>query len=268
VAILLVLVPMHAFAAAQPVPPQQLEQAVRHAMQSSEYDWRLPVPAAPTPQGVPWVVRVTERVIDSLKSIFRAIGDAISAFFDWLRKLFEIAGAPNAGALPRSALNWSLYVLIALVLFLAGWIAWRRRWFQRARPKPAPSALEAVRLDAEDLTADRLPEDGWLELAARSIAEGNFHFALRAYYLANLAWLGRHEFLTIHAGKTNREYELELRRRARGFAEARQQFAMNIAAFERAWYGQHAVSADDAAEFRGRTESIKSALAAPQGAVA
>jgi hypothetical protein len=142
------------------------------------------------------------------------------------------------------------------------------RWFQRARPKPAAPALQAVRLDAEDLTADRLPEDGWLELAARSIAEGNFRFALRAYYLANLAWLGRHEFLTIHPGKTNREYELELRRRARGFAEARQQFAANIAAFERAWYGQHAVSAEDAAEFRERTESTKSTLAAPQGAVA
>jgi uncharacterized protein DUF4129 len=217
--------------------------------------------------GIPWLVRVTERLIDGLKSIFHAIGRAIGSFFEWLRKLFEIAGPPGTGALPKSALHWSLYVLIALVLFLAGWIAWRR-WFQRARPKPAAPALEAVRLDAEDLAADRLPEDGWLELAARSIEEGNFRFALRAYYLANLAWLGRHEFLTIHAGKTNREYELELRRRARGFVEARQQFAANITAFERAWYGQHAVSADDAAEFRARTQGIKSALAAPRGAVA
>ena len=263
-AILLLFLPVHAFAN---VPPQQLQDAVRQTMQSSEYDWRLPA-RSEVPTGVPWLVRVTERLIDGLKSIFHAIGKAIDAFFDWLRKLFEIAGAPGTGALPKSALHWSLYVLIALVLFLAGWIAWRRRWFQRARPKPAAPALQAVRLDAEDLTADRLPEDGWLELAARSIAEGNFRFALRAYYLANLAWLGRHEFLTIHPGKTNREYELELRRRARGFAEARQQFAANIAAFERAWYGQHAVSAEDAAEFRERTESTKSTLAAPQGAVA
>jgi hypothetical protein len=268
VAILLVLVPMHAFAAAQPVPPQQLEQAVRHAMQSSEYDWRLPVPAAPTPQGVPWVVRVTERVIDSLKSIFRAIGDAISAFFDWLRKLFQMVGAPGTGALPTKGLHWSLYVLIGVVLFVAGWIAWRRRWFQRARPQPAAPALEAIRLDAEDLTADRLPEESWLELAARMLQEQNFRLALRAYYLANLAWLGRHEFLTIDSGKTNREYELELRRKARAFTEPRQLFATNVAAFERAWYGQHAVSADDTGEFRQRIESIKQALAARIGAAA
>ena len=258
-AILIVLLPMHAFAA---VPPRQLEQSVRQAMQSSEYDWRLPVPAAAAPQGIPWLVRVTDRLIDGLKSIGHAIGKAIDAFFDWLRKLLELSGAPRAGALPKTGLHWGLYFLLAFVLFLAGWMVWRRRWFQRARPEPSAPALEAIRLDAEDLTADRLPEESWLELAARSIGERNFRFALRAYYLANLAWLGRSQYLAIHPGKTNREYEQELRRKARAFGEARQLFAENIAAFECAWYGQHEVSADDAAEFRRRIESIKGALTA------
>ena len=100
------------------------------------------------------------------------------------------------------------------------------------------------------------------------VKEENFRLALRAYYLADLAWLGRNRFLTIHAGKTNREYELELRRKARQFAEARQLFGQNVTAFERAWYGQHAVSAEDAAEFRQRIESIKRALAALREAAA
>jgi hypothetical protein len=263
-AILLVLIPLHAFAN---VPPQQLEQSVRQTMQASEYDWRLPAPAA-APRSVPWLVRVTQRLMDGLQSIFHAIGKAIEGFFDWLRKLFQISGSPRAGALPTAGLHWWLYVLIAVVLSLAAWIVWRRSRFARARPKPVTPALQAVRLDAEDLTADRLPEDGWLDLAARSIEEGNFRFALRAYYLANLAWLGHNRFLTIDAGKTNREYELELRRKARAFSEARQWFGLNIAAFERSWYGQHAVSADDAGEFRKRSESIKRALAVPQEAVA
>ncbi|HUB80407.1 MAG TPA: DUF4129 domain-containing protein [Bryobacteraceae bacterium] len=263
--LLLLLLPFHAFGN---VPPQQLEQPVRQAMQSSEYDWRLPARAETAPQGVPWLIRVTDKLIDGLKSIFHAIGKAIDSFFQWLRKLFAIAGQQNEGTLPKSGLHWSLYVLIALVLLVAGWIAWRRRWFVRAPPKAPAPALEAVRLDAEDLTVDRLPEDGWLELAERMIAEGNFRLALRAYYLANLAWLGRNQFLTIDAGKTNREYELELRRRARAFAGARREFAVNIAAFERAWYGRHEVSAGEASEFHGRTESIKMALAAPRGAAA
>jgi hypothetical protein len=80
--------------------------------------------------------------------------------------------------------------------------------------------------------------------------------------------LGRSHFLIIHPGKTNREYELELRRKARAFPEARQLFAANVLAFERAWYGQHEVSAEGAAEFQARIESMKQALAAPQGAVA
>jgi hypothetical protein len=264
-AILLVLLPSHSFAA---VAPHELEQSVRHAMQAPEYDWRLPVPAAAAPQGIPWLVRVTDRLIDGLKSIFRAIGKAIDAVIDWLRKLFDISSAPRTGALPTTGLHWGLYLLIAFVVFLTAWIAWRRRWFQRARPKPAALALEAIRLDADELTADRLPEESWLELAARSLQEGNFRFALRAYYLANLAWLGRGKFLTIHPGKTNREYELELRRKARAFAAARELFAANIAAFEGAWYGQHEVSDGDADEFRQRTERIKQALAAPRGAAA
>ena len=273
-AVLLVLLPLHAFAA---VSPRELEQSVRQAMQSSEYDWRLPVPAAAAPREVPWLVRVTDRLIDGIQAVFRAIGRAIDRLFDWLRDLFGLRSAPT-GALPKAGLHWGLYLLIAFVVFLAAWIAWRRRWFRKARPKAAAAhGIAAIRLDADDLTADRLPEESWLELAARSLGERNFRFALRAYYLANLAWLGQGEpgrgpFLTIHPGKTNREYELELRRKARDFAEARELFALNVAAFERAWYGQHEVSAEDAEGFHQRIDGIKAALAAapaaPRGAAA
>jgi len=265
VLILLVLMPVHGFAA---VPRQQLEDSVRQAMQASEYDWRLPVAAADGPHGAPWLIRATDHIIDFLKAIFRAIGRGIQAIFDWLRKLFGVTGDATPGTLPRSGLNWTLYLLIALVVSLAVWIAWRRRWFQPARPKTVAPALAAIRLDDAELTADRLPEDGWMELAARALQEGNFRFALRAYYLANLAWLGHSQFLTINLGKTNREYEIELRRRARGFTEARELFAANIAAFESAWYGQHPVTVEGATEFRARIDRVKAVLTPPQGAAA
>jgi hypothetical protein len=156
-----------------------------------------------------------------------------------------------------------MYILIAAVVLIALWIAWRRRWFNRARPKlAAVYSLPAIDLDAEELTANRLPEESWLDLAARSLDERNFRLALRAFYLANLAWLGRREFLTIHPGKTNREYETELRRKARSFAEARRLFSVNVAAFERAWYGLHEVTADDAVEFRRRTDAMKQGVPA------
>jgi hypothetical protein len=121
-------------------------------------------------------------------------------------------------------------------------------------------AAPAIRLDAEDLTADRLPEEEWLALAERALAEQNPRLAMRAFYLATLAWMGRSEYISIHAGKTNHEYELELKRRLRTFPEVRALFGANVTAFERAWYGLHDVALDEIAEFRARMGQMKSML--------
>ena len=117
----------------------------------------------------------------------------------------------------------------------------------------------AISLQDENLLADRLPEEEWNALAERCARQGDYRAALRALYLANLAWLGRREWIAIHSGKTNREYELEVRRRAREFPQARELFALNVAAFERAWYGRHSVAAEDIDAFRERLQRIKSA---------
>jgi hypothetical protein len=140
------------------------------------------------------------------------------------------------------------------------------------RAKSADSLAEeptpSIRLDADDLTADRLPEERWLELAERALTEQNLRLALRAFYLASLAWLGRSELISIHPGKTNREYEVELRRRLRTLPEARALFGANVAAFERAWYGLHDVAIDDIGEFRSRSDQMKSLLPAARGPLA
>jgi hypothetical protein len=125
-----------------------------------------------------------------------------------------------------------------------------------------------VRLDATDLSADRLPEEEWLALAEESLARGEPRLALRALYLANLAWLGRMGWVGIHPGKTNREYMLELRRRGRAAPGVFDLFAANVAAFERAWYGLHDVTADDIGAFRERVRDMKSRVPAREGVAA
>ena len=105
-------------------------------------------------------------------------------------------------------------------------------------------------------------------MASRFRADGNLRLALRAYYLANLAWLGAAGFLTIHAGRTKSEYESELRRKTRAVSEARDLFAANVAAFERVWYGLRDVTQQDADEFRSRLERMRAVLAAPKEAAA
>ena len=77
-----------------------------------------------------------------------------------------------------------------------------------------------------------------------------------------MGWVG------LHPGRTNREYLLELRRRGRAAPGVVDLFAANIAAFERAWYGLHEVTAEDIAVFRGRVREMKSRATATEGVAA
>lgn len=244
-------------------PPRQLDQAIKQAVQSHEYDWRLPRDRTVSSKSASWIVDATDRAMTGLQRAGRSFRKALGSVFKWLLRQLGGPAESEGGTAPSTALHRSVYLLIGFLMAAALWIAWQRRTRRpKAPPGPAPSV--AIELDHEDLVPDRLPEDQWLQMAARFRGEGNFRFALRAYYLANLAWLGGTGFLTIHAGKTNREYELELRRKARGNPETRGLFGTNIAAFERAWYGLHGVVEQDVDEFRDRLEQMKTILAAPK----
>ena len=110
---------------------------------------------------------------------------------------------------------------------------------------------------SEDVAADQLPEDGWLELMRKSLADGQRRLALRAAYLASLAHLGQRELLTIARYKSNREYRRELQRRARSREALLAAFGENMEAFERSWYGDHEVSDTVLAEFTRNMETIR-----------
>jgi hypothetical protein len=244
------------------VAPADLQKAIEQAQQAPEYDWRLP--PAPAAANTPWIVRITDRVIAASQRVIHAIGAALERFFRWLTdRLRNSLPAGPAGGAPNAGLNWIVAALVAIALAAAGMVAWQK-WRARRPEKATAAAAGPIRLDAADLTPDLLPEESWMELADRSLADRNYRFALRALYLASLAWLGRQEFLTIHPGKTNHEYEIELRRRTHTVPDARMLFAANVAAFERAWYGLHEVSAVDAAEFRERAQALKRMLEPPR----
>jgi hypothetical protein len=243
------------------VPPAALQQAAETAERASAYDWRLPPPPAPL-RDTPWIVSVTDRILASIRSVADTIGRLLERFFSWL--LDKVGGGPQqqGGALPVQGMHWTIYALIVLVALAGVVVAIRMVRAKRAQEaeNALGDAVTAIHLDAEDLTADCLPEEEWLALAERALAEQNLRLALRAFYLASLAWMGRSEYISIHAGKTNREYELELKRRLRTFPEARALFGANVTAFERAWYGLHEVAADEIEEFRARMGQMKSML--------
>ncbi len=245
------------------VPPATLQKAAETAARAAEYNWRLPPPPGPM-RNTPWIVSVTDRILASIRSFTDAVGRLLDRFFSWLLDKVGAGPEQQGGALPVRGMHWTIYALLALVVLAGVVVAIRMVRAKRAQEAEdaAGEAAPAIRLDAEDLTADRLPEEEWLALAERALAEQNLRLALRAFYLASLAWMGRSEYISIHAGKTNREYELELKRRLRTFPEARALFGANVTAFERAWYGLHEVAAEEIGEFRARMGQMKSMLPA------
>jgi hypothetical protein len=252
--------------AADAVAPPELERAVHQQMQSPEYNWRIPPPETAASK-TPWIVLATDRAIKAVQAALKWVGKMIDRVLRWIFGGLGISPMPMGGQAPGTALHWSIRLLIVLAAALVALVAWRALRVRRKKPGTAAApAVVTVRLEDEALTADRLPESEWLEMAERCLAEGNLRLALRAFYLANLAWLGRQQFLTIDSGKTNREFEMELRRKARQSPEARDLFGANVRAFERVWYGLHDVAEDDAREFRRRGEEIKARLAATMAA--
>jgi hypothetical protein len=254
-----------ALALAITVSPGDLEDSIRRTVQRAEYAWHNPPPAAKPGGKMPWIVSVTDRMVHAMKDGLSALGKLIVKVLEWIFDHLGVHPNSQGGALPGGGLHWSLYAAMGIIIAALIWVVWRRRLFARRKAKPAAGEpVPVVRLDEEGLTADRLPEAAWLEMAEQKLREENFLLALRAFYLANLAWLGQSEFLAIHPGKTNHEYEIELRRRGRPFPEARDLFAANIATFERAWYGRHEVSREQVEEFRDRAAAMKRVLAPPR----
>ncbi|MFN7996034.1 MAG: DUF4129 domain-containing protein [Bryobacteraceae bacterium] len=242
------------------VRPENLGQSIRQTLQSPDYDWRNAPSARSHGAGVPWLVAFTDRMVDSLRSGTRAVSDAIARLLDWLLSKMKPPRLDNS-APPERALHWSIYVLIAALLVLAGVMVWRFRRPRRVPSLPNTGGIGVVNLNDENLSASQLPEDRWVALAEECLLRQDFRSALRALYLANLAWLGSCEWIAIHPGKTNREYQVELRRKARAFPGMLPLFGEAVVDFERAWYGMHTVSAEDADRFRLRIQSMKAAAA-------
>ena len=142
------------------------------------------------------------------------------------------------------ALLIGLFVVLAYIL----WRSWSRRRIGKGEMVAAP--VESVPdLEDEDTTAADLPVNRWLDLAGEFAGKGKLRLALRAFYLATLAGLAEHGLITIEKFKSNREYEIELRRRAHQKEKLLADFAISRRVFERIWYGLHTIKQPQLDEF-------------------
>jgi hypothetical protein len=81
--------------------------------------------------------------------------------------------------------------------------------------------------------------------------------ALRAFYLAGLAYLAERSLISIQRGKSNHDYARELGRKARATPEVVTVFVQNMGVFERSWYGMHAVDLGTLEQFESNLEKMR-----------
>ena len=145
-------------------------------------------------------------------------------------------------------------VVSALAIFL--FRLWRQRQ-RRAGAILSEAIVPTPDLTDENVGADQLPEDGWIKLGRELLDRGEMRLAIRAFYLASLAHLAGRSLITLAKFKSNRDYEMELRRRGHALPDLVPVFGENVSVFDRIWYGLHEVNHELVNQFAANVERIK-----------
>ena len=235
--------------------PEALDRSIDEVMERREFVWRMPregiVEDENEPDGP--IASVVAWIIDKISAALKTIISWIDKLIDWLIGLLpgDERRADSADA------DWVSSVRVAVVALLIGllcalgyilWRSWTRR--QAAQTEVAAVAVESTPdLEDEDTTANDLPVNRWLELARQLAEKGSLRLAIRAFYLASLADLAEQDLITIEKFKSNRDYEIELHRRAHQKKDLLPAFSKSREIFERVWYGMYKISRPDLDNF-------------------
>ncbi|MCK5203737.1 MAG: hypothetical protein KAR15_07690 [Desulfobacterales bacterium] len=231
--------------------PEALDRSIDEVMARREFTWRMPreliAEDEKTPKGP--IASVVAWIIDKLGKGIKAVINWVDKLMDWLIGLLPAGDRRTAS----SNANWITSVRVAVFVLLIGilcalvyilWRSWMRR--QNAQAEIVAAAVESTpNLENDDTAADDLPVNRWLELARELTEKGSLRQAIRAFYLAILADLAAHELIKIEKFKSNREYEIELRRRAHQQEGLLKVFSKSREIFECVWYGMYKISRSD-----------------------
>ena len=194
------------------------------------------------------------------KKIGGVISDILGKISDWLKNLFP----KKSGTARESGGDWTPYVkvlLFAVICLAACAAALYIFRFLKRRKRTNIAHVTLIQASIPDLgdeqvNADDLPVDRWIELAKDLIAKGSLRLALRAFYFATISHLASRNMILIAPYKSNRDYETELQRRAHEEKELVATFSENVRFFDRAWYGMYDVTMHHVEHFRSSHERI------------
>jgi hypothetical protein len=255
--------------AARELDPQELDHAIEEVLGRPLYEWRFPREQSEAEaKGKTVLGGWIEGWLEGVRLMAEGVGRRLERVMTWVGDFMEAVGRRLFGrgwrpSVPGGAIDvaGALQILLWLgmvaaiggVLALA-WRGWRRRG--PPLTGSVPSAARGAWL-TEEVSAAELPQDEWLRMASEFLGRGERRLALRALYLAALAGLAQAGWITLARFKSNREYGLELRRRARERPEVVAAFGRLLGSFEPVWYGAHEVTGELLDEVRSSLGVIR-----------
>ena len=250
----LMVIPAHA----QTNQQKTLDNAIDHASQDVNYGWLRPA-ASNAEQG--FLGELAQKVRDTLTWMGHQISRAYRSFMHWVDEVFRPRELPNDDGKkikPHSQeLRWTLALLAILIcgaiiaLFMRGVKTKGIKQTEAA----AAAAPEADVLN-EQLLPSEVNHEEWLRLAFQYLSNNQTRLAARAFYLANLSYLGTQSMLSLALWKSNRLYERELARQPKA-AELNTAFAACNRLYERAWYGMRELGAEQIDILKGSVACLR-----------
>lgn len=236
------------------VSATELDRTIDDVIRQSKYAWRLPRETLTDPEGGEGFLA------GFLKGGVEMLRDAVRSFFDWLERALRGKGPTVGGGASWAGLSRGLLAVLILLVgvglgFLVLHLVKNRR--PKANAIPVASVDVVPDLEDESVSADRLPDDEWSRLGREFVERGEFRLALRAFYLASLAFLAERGLLSIARFKSNCDYERELGRRAHALPGLLPRFGENVVVLDRVWYGNHVADEQLVERFVANVEEIR-----------
>ncbi|MBE9503781.1 MAG: hypothetical protein IME96_06365 [Proteobacteria bacterium] len=224
------------------ISAKKLDSSISEVIKQREYQWRMPRVKVKEEESKGFLASFLEDTMETISTWLGDLSDWIEKMLDWFMPDSTHKKADPQKSMP--SVHYLIYLLLCIVTSVLAISGWRKLKSQRnlsLKPDETIKA-QAPDLSSEDISADELPANRWLEMGRKFMEEGNLRFALRAFYLASLSHLATQNMISIAAFKSNRDYENELKRRAHSLPDLVSAFSFNVKTFEEIWYGMHDVT--------------------------
>ncbi|MCP4111671.1 MAG: hypothetical protein GY749_40140 [Desulfobacteraceae bacterium] len=236
------------------VSPDELDSSIKEIMTRREFTWRMPREKKEDNETL--LTGPFEKFIKWVRKIYIKLKEIVLNWLEEIQPKLDLSQKMKGGWKIWVRLLFYLILIFAVILlavYLVKYLIARKKNQIQITDDITPAMPD---LTDDNVKADELPADQWKALALELIEKGSLRLALRALYLATLAYLAEEKLISIAKYKSNRDYETELKRRAHEKKELLGIFSANVNFFDRVWYGMYEINIDDVNLFADDQERI------------